>query len=76
MLCLIMIKLNLDDGDPETIIHVRPLAGCERYKQCKACKKEKSKELMPLAWYPRWWWDWCIPEDEREKKKNRTISDW
>ena len=29
---------NFDDDDPETIIHVRLIALCNRYKQRKACE--------------------------------------
>ena len=32
--------------------------------------KELKEELLPIAWYPSRYWDWCIPEDE---KKNREI---
>ena len=21
---------------------------------------------MPVAWHPRRWWDWCMPEDEKK----------
>ena len=70
-------NINLDDDnfdvdDPETIIHVRLMTWCNRYKQLKACKKEKSKELMPKAWHPTRWWEWCMSEDEK-KKSNRSI---
>ena len=45
--------LSLDDGnfddDPETIIHVSLMAWCNRYTQHKACKKDISKKLMPVA---------------------------
>ena len=44
--------VNFDDDDPETIIHVRLMAQCNRYKQHKAYKKEISKGLMPEAWPP------------------------
>ena len=33
-------KINFDKHDPETIIHVRLMAWCRRYKQCKACKRK------------------------------------
>ena len=46
---------NFDDGDPETIIHVRRMGWYNRHKQRKAYKKEISKELMPVAWrLTRW----------------------
>ena len=37
---------NFDEEDPETIIHVRLTAWCNRYKQHKAYEKEMNKELM------------------------------
>ena len=46
-------KIDLDDinydDDPETIIHVRLMTWCNRYKQHKSCKKDISKELMLVA---------------------------
>ena len=33
-------EINFDKHDPETIIHVRLMAWCSRYKQCKACKRK------------------------------------
>ena len=51
------------------------MAGCNKYKQRKTCKKEISNELIPLAWQPTGWWDWCMPQDEKKKKRNRTIFD-
>ena len=24
-------------------------------------------ELMPVAWHPDRWWDWCVPEDEKKE---------
>ena len=55
-----LININLDDDifdedDPETIDHVRLMTWRNRFKQCKACKKE----IMPLAWHPIRWWNWC-----------------
>ena len=55
-----LININLDDDifdedDPETINHVRLMTGRNRFKQCKACKRE----IMPLAWHPIRWWNWC-----------------
>ena len=33
---------NFDDDDPKTISHVRRIAWCDRYKQCKSCKRNKT----------------------------------
>ena len=35
--------VNFDNDDPETIIHVKFMVWCNRYKQHKTCKKEISK---------------------------------
>ena len=24
---------------------------------------------MAVAWHPTRWWDWCLPENENNKKK-------
>ena len=29
--------------------------------------KKISKELMPIAWHPERWWNFCLPEDEKKE---------
>ena len=60
---------NFDENDPETIIHVRLMAWCNRYKQQKTYKKEISKDLMPVACHPTRWWDSCMSEYEKKERK-------
>ena len=31
-------------------------------------KKDISKELMPVTWYPTKWWDYCVPEGENRNR--------
>ena len=74
---IFLIYLNDVDfveDDPKTIIHVRLLAWHNKFENCKALKKEISKELMTVAWHSTRWWDWCLPEDE--KKRNRSNFYW
>ena len=40
------------------------------YKQRKAQKAQIKEELMPVAWHPDRWWDWCVPEDEKKELEN------
>ena len=40
------------------------------YKKQKAQKASIKKELLPIAWHPSSYWDWCVPEDE---KRDRNI---
>ena len=73
-------NINLDDvnfveDDPEIIIHVRRMAWCNKFKQRIAFKKELSKELMPVAWHPRRWWDWCMRQDEKKEIKSFFIDE-
>ena len=30
-------------------------------------KSKIKDELMPIAWYPSRYWDWCVPEDEKKE---------
>ena len=40
------------------------------YKQSKAQKASIKEELLPVAWHPSRWWDWCVLEDEKKGQKN------
>ena len=37
----------------------------DRYKKRKAQKASIKEELMPIAWHPSRYWDWCMSEDEK-----------
>ena len=37
------------------------------YEQCKAQKAKIKEELMPVAWHPDRWWNWCVPEHEKKE---------
>ena len=58
---------NFDEDDPETNNYVRLMTWHNRFEQLKACKKEISKELIPVAWLPTKWCNWCDSEDEKKK---------
>ena len=69
-------NVNLEDndfgnGDPDIFLHFRVLVHCSRYK---ACKKEISKELMPVAWHPIKCLDQWMSKDEK-KERNGIIFD-
>ena len=57
---------DYDDDDDDEIIE-----WYNGYQKRKTQKAKIKDELMPLAWHPSRWWDWCVPEDE--KKRNRKI---
>ena len=56
---------NFDGDDPET--YVTLMTSRDRFKQCKACKKKISQELISVAWHSTTWWDCCVSDDERKE---------
>ena len=46
----------------------------EGYKNQKTQKASIKEELMPIAWHPSRWWDWCIPEDERNETEKKFFD--
>ena len=26
-----------------------------------------NEELLPIAWHPSRYWDWCVPEDDKKE---------
>ena len=44
----------------------------EGHQKHKAQKAKIKDELMPIAWYPSRWCDWCVPDDQK-KKRDRNI---
>ena len=55
-----------DDYDPEIISHIRLLTWQDKFKEHKACKKEISKQLLPVAWRLT---RWRVGASKRKKKK-------
>ena len=43
---------------------------CDGYKKQKAQKASIKDELLPIAWHPSRWWNWCIPKDEKRETEN------
>ena len=38
----------------------------DAYIKRKTQKAQIKEELMPVAWHPNRWWNWCLPEDEKK----------
>ena len=43
------------------------IKGFEGYKKRKAQKAKLKEELMPVAWHPSRYWDWCMSEEEKKE---------
>ena len=41
----------------------------------KHLKKELNEELMPVAWHPNRWWEWCISDDEKKEIDRMFIEE-
>ena len=61
---------NYDEDDPDTIILIRLLAWHSKFKKRKKLQKMISEELIPVAWHPNRWWNFCVSKNK--KKRNRS----
>ena len=59
-------QLKLRHGDDEDKFFCRWYDG---YKKRKAQKAKMKEELVPVAWHPSRWLDWCMSEDEKSDVK-------
>ena len=39
------------------------------YQKRRAQRAKIKEELMPIAWHPSRWWDWCMSEEEKKERK-------
>ena len=53
-----------DFDDDEEIIEWH-----DGYKKQKAYKAKMKEGLLPFAWHPSRWWDWCVFEDEKKERE-------
>ena len=58
-------KVGLWDDDDDYCNDDKHIEWYHGYKKFKAQKVKIIDELMPIAWYPSRYWDWCISEDEK-----------
>ena len=50
---------NFDEDDADIITHIKLLALHIKFEKRKALKKKRNEELMPMAWHPERWWNFC-----------------
>ena len=67
-------NINLDDSncnedDPGTITHVRLLDWHNKFEKRNTIKKKLNEQLILIAWHPRRWWNFCLPENDKKIKK-------
>ena len=71
ILCVSLNNINLDNNfdedDPDTIIYIRLLSWHIRFEKRKVLEKKISEELISIAWRPKRWWNFCMPEDVKKE---------
>ena len=38
-----------------------------KFEKHEELKKTISEEIIPVAWYPKGWWDWYMPGDDEKE---------
>ena len=46
----------------------------DEYKKRKTQKTQIKKELMPIAWHPSRWWNWCMPENDKKETEKMWLQ--
>ena len=46
----------------------------DSYIRQKAQKVQIKKELIPIAWHPSRYWNWCMSEDEKWETENFFLT--
>ena len=44
------------------------------YQKRKTQKASIKEELLPIAWHPSRWWDWCVPEDKKKETEKLFLT--
>ena len=69
---------HYDEDNPDTIIVIVRLfilllsdfwLDILNFENAKNLKKKISERLIPIAWHPRRWWNFCTLQDEKKEKK-------
>ena len=58
---------NFDEDYPDTIILIRLLAWHIKFEKRKEFEKKISEELIPTAWHPKRWWNFCMSRDQKKE---------
>ena len=51
-----------DDDDVDEIIE-----WYDGHQKLKVKKSQIKEELVLITWHPSRWWNWCVPEDEKQE---------
>ena len=60
-------QIQLWHDDDEHCDDDKPVEWYDGYKKWKAQKTSIKEELLPIAWHPSRYWDWCVHNDEKQE---------
>ena len=66
-------QVNYLRDDDDDLYDNRLIEWYEGYKKRKAQKTLIKEELVPIAWHPSRWWDWCVSEEEKNKRQKNCF---
>ena len=55
------------------IIAMMNLLSGNIYQKRKTQEVSIKEGLLPIAWHPSRYWDWCVSEDEKQKIKKLWV---
>ena len=58
---------------PVNIVIMMKIIFLSGMKAIKAQKASIKEELMPIAWHPSRYWDWCMSEDEKKETEKTFL---
>ena len=67
----LQIKLLYDDKDYRNNDKLNEW--CEGYQNRKAQKASIKEKLLPIAWHPSRYWDWCMSEEEKTETEKLWV---
>ena len=72
IMIMMMVKTFIDDDDDDDDDDEgKFFKWYDGYRAWKAQKASIKEELLPIAWQPSRYWDWCM--SEVEKKENKKL---
>ena len=44
------------------------------YSRTVILLKKIKEDLMPIAWHPARWWDWCVSNDKKQGTEKMFLT--
>ena len=67
-------QIELWDDDNDYCNDDKLIEWYEGYQKHTAQKAKIKDELLPIAWHPSQWWNWCVAEDEKKETEKFFLT--